>query len=296
MRLEKSTGDVSITNCIFQNNSATSGGAVLFYESQGNVSITYCKFQNNSATVAGGAVYFFKSQGDVSITYCTFQNNSATGGGAVRLERSTGNVSVTYCTFQNNSATGGGAVLFYESQTNVGITNCTFENNSGTDGGGTVIMNFGTAVAFGAVKGRSLNYVVTNCTFTKNSAYNGAAVYVTNNVNAVLVYLHLQDVVIKDNHSSRGGAIYFDGVKVDIFGNTPTGSQFSSNSAQGAIQGQNGLLLLHGNITFTENRGVNGGAISLSNNAPLYFYEGCRVEFSRNVALDLVVLSTMMGR
>ena len=91
-------------------------------------------------------------------------------------------------------------------------------------------------------------------------------------------------MVIKDNHCSGGGAIYFDGVKVDIFGNTPTGSQFSSNSAQGAIQGQNGFLLLHGNITFTENRGVNGGAISLSNNAPLYFYDGCRVEFTRNVA------------
>ena len=94
----------------------------------------------------------------------------------------------------------------------------------------------------------------------------------------------LQDVVIKDNHCSGGGAVYFDGMKVDIFGNTPTGSQFSSNSAHGAIQGQNGILLLHGNITFTENRGVNGGAISLSNNVPLCFHEGCRVEFSRNIA------------
>ena len=91
-------------------------------------------------------------------------------------------------------------------------------------------------------------------------------------------------MVIKNNYCSGGGAIYFDGMKVDIFGNTSTGSQFSSNSGQGAIQGQNGYLLLHGNITFTENIGVNGGAISLSNNVPLYFYEGCRVEFSRNVA------------
>ena len=71
---------------------------------------------------------------------------------------------------------------------------------------------------------------------------------------------------------------------MDIFGNTPTGSQFSLNAGQGAIQGQNGFLLLHGNITFAENIGVNGGAISLLNNVPLYFYEGCRVEFSRNIA------------
>ena len=99
-----------------------------------------------------------------------------------------------------------------------------------------------------------------------------------------LVHLLLQDVVIKENHCSGGGAIFFDDVKLEIFGNTPIGSQFSSNYAQGAIQGQNGFLLLHGNITFTENRGVNGGAISLSNKVPLHFYEGCRVQFSRNVA------------
>ena len=87
-------------------------------------------------------------------------------------------------------------------------------------------------------------------------------------------------MIIKDNHGNGGGVIYFDGVKVNIFGN----SQFSCNSAQRAIQGQNGFLLLHGNITFTENRGVNGGAISLSNDVPLYFYDECKVEFSRNVS------------
>ena len=99
-----------------------------------------------------------------------------------------------------------------------------------------------------------------------------------------LSHLLLQDVVVKDNHCSGGGVISFVGMKVDIFENTPTGSQFSSISAQGAIQGQYGLLLLHGNITFADNIGVNGGAISLSNNVPLYFYEGCRMKFSRNVA------------
>jgi hypothetical protein len=35
-----STGDVSITGCTFQNNSAFYGGAVMLYGSTGNVSIT----------------------------------------------------------------------------------------------------------------------------------------------------------------------------------------------------------------------------------------------------------------
>ena len=97
--------------------------------------------------------------------------------------------------------------------------------------------------------------------------------------------------MFNDNHCScndydelRGGAIYFNGMKVDIFGNTFTESQFSSNSPLGAIQGTNGFLKLHGNIIFTNNTGVNGRAISLSNNVPLYFYQGCAVEFSKNAA------------
>ena len=269
---EAGAGNVSITYCTFQNNSATNGGGVQFMSGAGtgNVSITYCTFQNNSATNGGGAVRLSGAgTGNVSITYCTFQNNSATegGGGAVsmRLLGSASDVSITYCTFQNNSASlHGGAVQFDGSTGNVSITYCTFQNNSASGGG--AVTSF-----------KSTGYVsISYCTFSKNTADYGAALYDTTS----LGFLHLQEVVIKDNHGNGGGAIYFDGVKVNIFGN----SQFSSNSAQGAIQGQNGLLQLHGNITFTENRGVNGGALSLSNNIPLYFYQGCRVEFSRNVA------------
>ena len=287
VRLGESRGDVSITYCTFQNNSATDGdgGAVRLYGSTGNVSITYCTFQNNSAAYGdGGAVRLYGSTGDVSITYCTFQNNSAAYGvGAVGVYGSTGDVSITYCTFQNNSAADGdgGAVRLFESTGNVSITHCTFQYNSATYGGAVALFNGSTC------NGGANAIIIYNSTFTNNSAVTGAAVYAedgTNSNGEPLGHLLLQDVDIKDNHCSGGGAIYFDGVKVDIFGNTPTGSQFSSNSGHGAIQGQNGLLQLHGNIVFTKNRGVNGGAISLSNNVPLYFYEGCAVEFSRNVA------------
>ena len=117
-----------LTNCTFQD---ALGGAVMLYGSSGDVSITYCTFQSNSATF-GGAVLLQRSTGNVSITYCTFQNNSATYGGAVMLDGSTGNVSITYCTFQNNSATlamGGGAVMLDRSTGNVNITYCTLQNN-----------------------------------------------------------------------------------------------------------------------------------------------------------------------
>ena len=312
-----STGDISITECTFQDNSAYSGGAMMLYAPIGDVSIINCSFQNNSATLygGGGAMYLHGPTADVSIMNCSFQNNSAYDGdgGAVFLDGATSNVSVTYCTFQNNSALYGGGVWLGGSTGNVSITNCTFHNNSATYGGGVWLggstgnvditnctFHNNRAILGGAMwldgsmgNGGAISIlsahaiIIYNSAFTNNTAVTGAAVHAQNSINSQgepLGHLLLQDVAIKDNHCSRGGAIYFDGMKVDIFGNTPTGSQFSSNSAQGAIRGQNGLLLLHGNITFTENRGVNGGAVSLSNNVPLQFCVGCRVEFSRNVA------------
>eukprot|EP00731_Ephydatia_muelleri_P033797 Em0038g16a len=143
-----------------------------------------------------------------------------------------------------------------------GITNCTFQNNRAINAGGAVFSWVG---------------VLSNILNSNDMELNGKA-----------------GVMVKDNLCSSndydeliGGAIYFNGMKVDIFGSTFTGSQFSSNSPLGAILGTNGYLNLHGNITFSNNTGVNGGAISLSNNVPLYFYEGCAVEFSRNAATGL---------
>ena len=98
-------------------------------------------------------------------------------------------------------------------------------------------------------------------------------------------------MIVENNHCScngystvRGGAIYFSEMTVDIIGVTITGSQFLSNSPLGAITGQNGFLQLHGNVSFYNNTGENGGAISLSSNVPLRFDNSCTVEFSRNVA------------
>ena len=297
--LRLSAGSVSITNCTFQDNSATSkGGGVRFYDSNGNVSITNCIFQNNWA-LYGGAVSWFVVKGDI-------QSDAL----KLVLEGSAGNLCITNCTFQNNSATKSGGAVFswvgvfsnilnsnaaidlIGSAGDVNITNCTFQKNSATYGGAVFVATI-----------RSMS--ISSSTFTDNTAVGGAAVYAVNTyIPSISIipnfltsdtspfgYLLLQGVMVKDNYWSfndynelRGGAIHFNGINVDIFGNTFTESKFSSNSPCGAIQGTNGFLKLHGNITFTNNIGVNGGAISLSNNVPLYFYQGSAVEFSKNAA------------
>ena len=281
-------GNVSITDCIFQNNSAFGGGAVYLDGETGNVSITNCVFQNNSATYnSGGAVYLEGAKGIVSITNCIFQNNNFSankgpGGGAVMLYGSTCcNVSITNCTFHNNNANKGGAVRLYDGST-FSITDCTFQNNSATNDGGAIYISLGYLV------------IIDKSTFVNNNAVRGAAVYASNMDGSSSIgqpgHLILQAVIVENNHcfyngyqKIRGGAIYFNGMNVDIIGDTITGSQFLSNTPLGAITGENGYLWLHGNILFKNNIGENGGAIRLSN-VPLYFYNKCSVEFSRNVA------------
>ena len=309
--LDRSKGNVSITGCNFRSNSAVStGGAVMLSGSTVDVTITGCTFRSNSASVGGGAVMLGKSAGDVSIRGCTFQNNSAIHlSGAVMLDRSTGDVNITGCTFLSNSAFFGGAVMFDESIGNVSITGCTFQGNSAFYGGAVMLnghignftitdctfhMNRGYVGGAISIERRLLNNegilynVFRNVSITKNIADAGAAIHAVDSYEGI-IQLTLQDVVVKDNHCSSGtcaGAIYFKGVKMDIFGSTTTGSHFSYNSPQGAIQGDGGILTLYGYVTFDHNTGVNGGAISLSNNVPMYFYNNSIVHFSNNIATE----------
>ena len=276
-----STSKLSITGCTFQNSAGVYGGAVMIYGPTVDVSITGCTFQNNSAgDGGGGAVRLDRSTGNVSITGCTFQSNSAYYGGAVMLDRSTGNVSITGCTFLSNSAFYGGAVMLDGQIGNSTITDCTFHMNRGYVGGAISIERL-------LLDNEGILYnVFRNVSITKNIAEAGAAIHAVDSYEGK-IQLILQDVVVKDNHCSSvtcAGAIYFKGVKMDIFGSTTTGSHFSYNSPHGAIQGDGVMLTLRGYITFEHNTGVNGGAISLSNNVPLYFYSNSIVRFSNNIA------------
>ena len=310
----ESAGDVSITNCTFQNNTAGTVGAVWLFKSSGNISITNCIFENNNATSddgSGGAVCLDTSNIICYIKNSTFQNNSAkSGGGCVHIQQSEGNLSITNCIFHNCvSYDDGGAFNTFQSTVNANIINCIFQKNSANHSGGAVLYRDGdvsitsctfhnnTAVYGGAILVFPKNTIyIYQSKFVNNIALIGAAVYISPSQSlgygVPLCSLFLEDVVVNDNYriaintqyETRGGAIYFNGVNVSINGSTNLGSQFSSNSPQGAIQGVNGFLLLSGNISFTNNTGVNGGAISLSNNVPLQFHGKCNVQFSRNVA------------
>ena len=270
-----------ITNCTFQNirNTGLLSTAIRLQNINGSIFITGCKFKDNILGVGGvQSLDHFH----MSITSCTFQNNTSQYSSIILLRNS----HIQNCTFRDNRGAEGGAILALMPETyTVKINDCTFYNNSAQFGGAISISSKGTVL-------------INNSRFIRNNAIVGAAIHARNDrpvytpISVIqLSRLTLVDVIIKENYCScdgyndtRGGAMYFSGINVDIGGSTDRGSLIISNSPQGAIQGLDIFLQLWGMVTFSNNTGENGGAISLQNNVQLFFLENCTVEFIGNRA------------
>jgi len=122
----------TIAGCLFRSNYSTGGstGAVKA-EGDGNLTITDCTFQENSAWTFAGAINASREI-QINIADSRFIANSALpgdnpdrsmGGAVAALARTT----LTNCLFVGNSARRGGALLLAYSDVNV--ANCTFADN-----------------------------------------------------------------------------------------------------------------------------------------------------------------------
>lgn len=135
IRLQKSSPRIS--NCIFQNNSASSGGAV-FADAGSRPVFSNCIFQNNDATFTGGALFL---SGSARISQCTFENNTALAGGA--LSGGPGSsLLLAQCIVQNNAAGNTGGALYLQGG-RAEISQCIFASNSGGLGGAVVSSHTG---------------------------------------------------------------------------------------------------------------------------------------------------------
>lgn len=160
----------TIRNCLFTQNTAEWGGAVVNYGRDGGVSspaFTDCVFLANQAFgYHGGAVYNDAGNGTSSSVFskCLFIGNQAgQQGGAIgnNIFKGVCNLVLSGCQFSQNSADAGGAIMFYSGQavSTPIIENCLFTQNVGTSYGGAIYVT---------LEGTCLPTFV-NCTITKNS-------------------------------------------------------------------------------------------------------------------------------
>ena len=92
---------------------------VVLHGSAGNIGITNCTFQNNSATKGGGAVF----------SWVGVLSNILNSNAAIDLIGSAGDVNITNCTFHNNRATYGGGIFIVSIRSTL-INSSTFTNNT----------------------------------------------------------------------------------------------------------------------------------------------------------------------
>eukprot|EP00731_Ephydatia_muelleri_P007271 Em0003g1519a len=254
-----------VHNSVFTSNQG--GSAVSAYSSY--VDVLNSTFTRNIASW-GGAISSYKSF-NLNISNCTFRGNYAKqiGGavyqGPVSSPFSSSNcsksvllesVTIDSSSFYNNKATVGGAIFAFDLQSNVQVT-------------------------------------IRESVIINNTACLGAAIYAGNRYkpdSGLTFSVVMEDVsVINNDRSSTcsawGSAVYLNEVDyLHISGLSSSGSDFVGNSPDGAIQAIGTNVHIQGNVSFRHNSGIKGGALYLTSNAQLYFYENCKVEFAGNTA------------
>ena len=263
-------GDITLTNCTFQNLSGTKAGGALYTNKGVTGRFTNCTFTNNTSEAHGGAVCCSGSTN--YFTDCVFTGNTSTGkstnGGAIFLQNAGASAEIINCTFTENTATNyGGAVEQNNNVTDgaLKIVNTTFTNNT-AKGGGALLTWMG-------------DITVEHCSFEHNEATgtSGGAWYAS--LKTAVTYKVAGRYFGENLSAAHGGAILSTSKNA-----TFTNCTFYKNEITGANNG-GGALALQGdatiyNCTFVDNKGVHetyGSGIHIASKAIVQIYNSILV-------------------
>ena len=294
----RNTGSVyDFVNCTFSRNVAGNGAAndPKFIIPHG------CN--HNTFGKGGGLAVFFKdtaSDNTIKLSNCTFENNIAVWGGGVYVEfhdAAAGNVIEIQSTFLGNSANfeGGGlrVAYYYPSNTmnilanNFTMWNSNLVNNSAFAGGAITFMPSSIDL------GTAPQTLFFNCSFEGNRAELGSAIYSTDAANNIrtleavinfIACIFTNNILTVDNrkasHYIGVGAVYLNGVPAKFYGVIV----FQQNSGS-ALAIMNAYVdFASCNISFLNNTGDKGGAISLIAAASIIVGKETNARFVGNTA------------
>ena len=270
-------------NCIFENNVAEKNYSYPSLEDDPN---------NYVAFGRGGGISFMSlgdaSKNRLSIKNCTFINNTALWGSGVFAEfhGRSGNNTITVLDSQftgNKASYGGGAIRAGLASNNhfgynlIHIKRCTFRQNFGQIGG-----------AFSQYRESKVGMereVLTfeDCSFMGNRAYLGAAMHLSvSQFELSRVLLSLNYVINYKTQISGKGALYMFSSR----GVLKNGNRIESNIWTGIVL-EFSSLDIYDHVIFSNNTGINGGAIAAYAESCVVLYEKSRVDFISNTAIRL---------
>eukprot|EP00731_Ephydatia_muelleri_P035432 Em0124g2a len=240
------------------------GGLALFFKgsaSDNTVRLSNCTFQNNTAVWGGGlyAEFHDAAMGNVIEIESTFSNNSAVvEGGGLRVAYYTpgdnqnigaNNFTLRSTTFMNNDAFTGGAIAVLPSLLSaedpipqILVFNCTFESNVAELGSAV----YGSYIALSSVSLITPVIDFQMCTFTNN-------------------FLHVQEDRRVAEHYIGIGAVYLNGLHATFNG----AILFTNNSGSALAVVGAYVDFTSSNVSFFNNTGDKGGAISLLGDASM---------------------------
>ena len=250
--------DVKVINTVIISNAGNNANFIVLYYNMMHMSKTVLDgvvFKYNKATGIRGR------GGGVTIIGAFFQDSLGS------LQSSPENifdlVDIVRCTFSYNSAFQGGGIFFYTTLQNVS----------------------------------DVRMLVRDTTFTDNVAYLGSAMYAFHYeslVNHREIYIYLEDIIasgntfpaaeVSENSPENTGVFIISyGSNITVVGTAGKGCHFHNNTVS-VILAVRINVILRGLITFKENRGFRGGALSLIGNSILFIHNESTISFVKNKA------------
>ena len=272
----RASKNVSIDNCLFENNTASISGSTScgIFNFQSSYTITNSAFRQN--TTGSGVSIYNDGAKNTLIKKCIFDGNIATGYGGCGVMSYNSTFNIDSCTFTNNTAPSSAPAIYNGDTTSFTISNSHFEGN--TTSFGASVTNFGegcvgtylnckfkanaaTDGGGAATNGFRADVLYKNCEFTGNTADFGGAITTQNDTTV----LRVEGCKFTDNGAVTTGGVIFknEGVRVSI-----KNSVFSTNSADigGVIHALSDSSLVVENSTFTDNLCfTQGAAVNIAN-------------------------------
>lgn len=259
----------TVTNCLFDANIASRGGAV-YVNSNNTITIEDSTFTSNQATDRGGAIY---KGTNLTINNCTFGGtgvgNSAADGGAIYSSGWGSTMTISNSAFTGNNGTNSGGAI-YNIYATAATTDSDFTNNSASTSGGAIYNagTMGTSTSDPGINGGDFTY---NYAGTSSVSGYGGAIYNTGTI-------YIKDATFSDNgkiynsgspitYTRFGGAIYNTGT-MNISGGfftsnatTILGGTTADTGFGGAIYNTGTLTISNGTTFKSNNSESSGGAI-----------------------------------
>ena len=293
----------SISGCSFSNNVASTVivKGTTFIKTSGN------KFQGLG--MGGGLCIFIRGYAEmntISVSNCNFTNNSAIFGGGMyahyRDSPKLNSVTVKNSLFENNECLkyGGGGIdlgLFYSNDhkpenNSFLVSDCMFLRNKANYGGGSRVFS-SRSLYFSNLR----NLIMfEECTWDGNIATYGAAVDLSTsewdtNSYGFLPTPHFKNCSFISNianffdaytKNNKGKAVFFsDSFSVNFTGIT----EFDSNTGSALyLLSSTVQFSVNSNVNFTNNRGIDGGAIAMLGHSVMQISDNSEFIFSYNKA------------